>query len=103
MFRRLSHNALILFTLLLFAKELPFVYQWQNDSVYLVQWAEEGEKKSDQKEQEEKSSDYKKFNSSTQYLLSHGLTAVALHLVADRSYSAPSGEINSPPPEVFHS
>ncbi len=103
MFRRLRHNALILFTLLLFAKELPFVYQWQNDSVYLVQWAEEGEKKSDQKEQEEKSSDDKKFSSSTPYLLSYSLKAVALHLIADRSYSSPSGEISSPPPEVFHS
>lgn len=103
MIRRFRHIPLLLLTILLFAKELPFILQWQSDSVYLVQWAEEGEKKSDQKEQEEKSSDDKKFIVSIQYYLSGSLTTLALHIIGDRKYSAPTSEISSPPPEVFHS
>lgn len=103
MFRRFRHILLLLLTFFLFAKELPFIYQWQSDSVYLVSWAEEGEKKSDHKEQEEKSSDDKKFLDSMQFYLSGSLTAIALHIIGDRRYIAPSSEITSPPPEVFQS
>jgi hypothetical protein len=92
---------LFLLSLFLFAKEMPFLYQWQNNTIYRIPWAEEGEKKTDQKEQEEKSSDDQKRQASIQNNLSICLTTVALHIIGENKYSAPSTEISSPPPEVF--
>ena len=75
------------------------MYKGQEKALYLVQWTEEGEKKSDQKEQEEKSLDDNKHLVSINFMLSGCLADLALHIITDSKYSAPSGEITPPPPE----